>query len=149
MEKLVRNPFFIIPIIILVLGFSLYRIFQFQKTDAIQNQSPLAEQVQIQDEMRIIITPISYLPKSSPQFKVQMECFQHPEQTRLDLHETALLQTNTGKPLLPKSWSISKQDEYSTTGIIEFPETTVDYSRIKLTIFANSEIVFEWGLPNR
>lgn len=148
MERVIRNPFVIIPLIILVLSTILYFTFKSRETRDKQNQSPLAEQVLIEDEMRVIITPLTYLPKSSPSFKIQMECYQYPEQARLDLHDTALLQTNTGKPLLPLEWDIQKQDDYLTVGILTFPATSVDYSRIKLTLFGNSEMAFEWNLPH-
>lgn len=148
MEKLIRNPFVVVPLIILTLSSVLYFTFKTRENGDKQKQSPLAEHILIEDQMRVIITPLTYLPKSSPSFKIQMECYQYPEQTRLDLRDTALLQTNTGKPLLPTDWDIQKQDDYLTVGILSFPVTSIDYSRIKLTIFGSSEMVFEWNLPH-
>jgi len=126
MEKLIRNPYLIITAIIVVLAAVLYTVFHVKHVTIIP-QTPLQEKVVIQDEMRILVTPLTYKPKSEVTFKVQLECYQHPEQTRLDLHQTALLETNTGKPLLPTKWDVSRREDYLVIGTVSFPATSVDY----------------------
>ena len=145
MEKLIRNPYLIVSIVIVVLATILYMMFH-TKVSAVLPQTPLQEKVVIQDEMRIVVTPLTYKPKTPITFKVQLECYQHPEQTKLDLMATALFETNTGKPLLPTKWEVTRQEDYITIGIVSFPPTPVDYSRIKLSLFGLSEITFDWIL---
>lgn len=145
MERLIRNPFFIIPVLILIISLALYVVFN--KKQPTPKQEALTEQIVIEDSMRIIATPLAYLPKSQPRFKVELESFQNPDYTRLNLLESALLQTNTGKPLVPTSWDVIKEDEYRIEGILTFPETPVSYKKIRLTVFGLSEFVFEWDIP--
>ena len=107
------------------------------------------KQVQIFNQIKMEIQPISITNGENISFHISYETFQNTEFLENDLKEITLLEDHLGNPYTPIKWESNQINEHKKTGILTFLTSSAIPKELTLYIYHPNETTYKWSLDNK